>query len=513
MSRSVILVQLMNQFADLLSPLVRTLSAQGYDAVLVHTGDSFLPAEDKYDFRKSDFIHILDLEDDLRPRQIASSASLAQDAAALETQLGVKLIEAIRSDRHLGHGFVVGAEYARSHYGTSTNFDQAIDVAMRVAKRLDGVFERSRVAAVIAAPSSLHGNLIVALAASKGIPVRVPSLTPGSRFYWAVNKYYFPADLAQRYAQALATTPNSPEDETPRVMPRSARAEGWIASFREMTSISYLTMRCYRLVRREVGNRIKRRGRIYGRYLLGESLRQSWRTWLARRAVLHQRDLTPELPDDLPFVLLPLSVEPESTLMAESPSCDNQLALVDAAAKTLPAGWRLVVKEHPAFTTPRPPGFWRQIRAYPNVLIASPLESGETLMLKARAVLMIRSTLGLQAALAGVPVVTPHPGYAACLLPHVQFAPGYHELEASFRAIAMDQLPPLSERRRAARVLNTTLEQGVPITDRNLIKGVAGGDPIDAEIVSAIAVALGRSLPRIEPSASLVTSEIVAAEV
>ena len=54
-----------------------------------------------------------------------------------------------------------------------------------------------------------------------------------------------------------------------------------------------------------------------------------------------------EIPDT-PFIFFPLHLEPERTLLMKAPFYTNQLSLIENIAKSIPIGYKLLVKEHPA---------------------------------------------------------------------------------------------------------------------------------------------------------------------
>ncbi len=492
MSR-VVVIQMMNQYADLLSAMADELRERhSYECILLHYGPNGLPSEQHYNFRRASFKALIDIEPHIMPRaDIAPTATLAGRVHELEHRLGFKLLESIRSDRHLGYGFVVGAEYPRSRYGVATSFDQSLDIAVRLTEAIESALDAHGVDVVVGSPSNIAGSILIGVAQGTGRTTRIPALSISGRIYWAERRDYWPPGIRERYATTLAATSPAPSDDEPTVPPPPERAASYIRGLRRETTISTLARRLYSRTRTTVGFALKRRDAVYGRYLYLETIKSITKVWRLRRKAFATAPLGPKLPDGLPFVLYPLTIEPEATLMTESPTCDDQLGLIDQVAKSMPTGWRLVVKEHPGFTSPRPRGFWERIRRYPNVLVASPLESGEALLLRARALVVIRSTLGLQAAAAGIPVITPHPSYIGSLLPHVFNPQSYAEMEQTFRRIAGSELPPLRERRRCARALLAAMDAGgVALKDKNLIRGVAGGTPIPKSEVDSIVSAL-----------------------
>ena len=499
LGRPVIVIQMMNQYADLLSGLAKELRERyGVGAILVYRGANDLPNPRRYHFDKTAFDALIDIEPALTPRAteaLPSSAALAAEIATVEQRLSVKLLEAVRADRHLGHGFVVGAVYARSRYGVSADFDQSLDIALRLARTFEDLYRTHDVVAVIASISSIYGNLMIGVAEGLGIPVRLPNLTTNTRLYWAVDRHYRPEGLEEALARALARPPVPGVAVSPNELGQTARAAGVIANLPAHSSWRYLGRALYRATRRELGHRLKRRDQVYGKYLLGDLFANIIAVWRLRRAARGATPVLPTLPVGLPYVFLPLSVEPESTLMAESPSCDNQLAFIDWLAKAMPSGWRLLVKEHPAFTAPRPTGFWERVRAYPNVMVLAPLERGEDAMRGAKALAIVRSSLGFQAAALGIPVITAHPAYHGAGLPHVFTTESYREVETALRQVAHDELPPIATRIQAFQALHAVFDAvSVPIADANLIRGVAGGQAIDAAEIEQITDLLAGTL-------------------
>jgi capsule polysaccharide export protein KpsC/LpsZ len=79
---------------------------------------------------------------------------------------------------------------------------------------------------------------------------------------------------------------------------------------------------------------------------------------------------------------------------------------VEQVAKSLPAGWWLVVKEHPASLGRRPVSFYRRLAQIPGVLLLDPALDSHSLILRARAVVTITGTVGWEAVLYRRPVIT-----------------------------------------------------------------------------------------------------------
>lgn len=113
-------------------------------------------------------------------------------------------------------------------------------------------------------------------------------------------------------------------------------------------------------------------------------------------------------PGDRPaeaFAFFPLHVDPESSTMVQSPMHTDQLSIVEAVAKSLPAGMPLLVKEHIPMLGRRAAGFYDRLTALPGVSLASPFDSGSALVRDAALTTVISSTAGWESMLFGKPTV------------------------------------------------------------------------------------------------------------
>ena len=162
-------------------------------------------------------------------------------------------------------------------------------------------------------------------------------------------------------------------------------------------------------------------------YRWAERLRQIWnrvhsyeppsiRNWLLRRAgwsasaamirTLIPRIMSPE-PDE-PFVLFPLHVSPEASLLGTLPEGADQFGLIKNLSINLPYGVKLYVKEHPGaeFGLGLNYDFYRRLTVLPNVRIVHGRGSLDRLLDHPQflAVAVINGTVGLDAARKRKPV-------------------------------------------------------------------------------------------------------------
>ena len=66
------------------------------------------------------------------------------------------------------------------------------------------------------------------------------------------------------------------------------------------------------------------------------------------------------------YVYMPLHLIPESTTFTKAPLYVNELSIIEAVSKTLPAGWWLYVKEHHAMAGERGREFYERVNQLPN---------------------------------------------------------------------------------------------------------------------------------------------------
>jgi len=90
-----------------------------------------------------------------------------------------------------------------------------------------------------------------------------------------------------------------------------------------------------------------------------------------------------------------------------APQWENQLALIEHVASSLPYGFDLVIKEHPFEVGALPLGRLRHLlRRHPEVRLVDPSVHAHEVLRRCSAVTTINSTTGFEALFFGRPVVT-----------------------------------------------------------------------------------------------------------
>jgi hypothetical protein len=110
---------------------------------------------------------------------------------------------------------------------------------------------------------------------------------------------------------------------------------------------------------------------------------------------------------DLNFVFYPLHLEPEQTLLINAPFFTNQLEIIRNIVKSLPLGYKLLVKEQSAMVTRnwREIGWYKQLMQIPNVILIHPSLPPDELLKKCSLVITINGSAGFDAAFFGKPSI------------------------------------------------------------------------------------------------------------
>jgi len=112
------------------------------------------------------------------------------------------------------------------------------------------------------------------------------------------------------------------------------------------------------------------------------------------------KNLVQKINFDSRFVYFPLHQEPERSLLLTAPFYTNQLEVITNIVKSLPVGYKLFVKEHPAMKSRewRKISFYKQLMALPNVVLVHPSVKPDDLMRNCSLVIAISGTASFEAA-------------------------------------------------------------------------------------------------------------------
>jgi CDP-glycerol glycerophosphotransferase (TagB/SpsB family) len=137
---------------------------------------------------------------------------------------------------------------------------------------------------------------------------------------------------------------------------------------------------------------------------------QPWRllrtNFAEKTRALAARPFYDELATDRPFVYFPLHVTDDYKIKRIIPHAVDQASLIEQVADALPAGYDVVIKEHPMSLGRNSVALLRRLRRRSNIRLVAPRTSTHELIKQSEAVAVISSTVGLEALLYDKPVLT-----------------------------------------------------------------------------------------------------------
>ena len=160
------------------------------------------------------------------------------------------------------------------------------------------------------------------------------------------------------------------------------------------------------------------------------------------------------------YLFFALSVTPEASTCIVAPNFADQLIVISALARSLPAGWRLVVKDHLPMCGRRTRAFYDQLRQYQNVVMADPTLRSTDLVRGAKVTSVIAGTTGWEAMLMGKPVLTFGPVWYLATGLGVYCRDLEHLHRDIFRAVALSEnVAPAERERRCGRMLQALFDR------------------------------------------------------
>ena len=150
--------------------------------------------------------------------------------------------------------------------------------------------------------------------------------------------------------------------------------------------------------------------------------------------IFMDKKLNYKLEKEEPFIYYALQLEPERTIQIPAPYYTNQLEVIRSIAKSIPIGYQLYVKEHPAqkWNAWRPISFYKEILKMPNVKMYHPSISNDDMIKNCKLVVTITGTAGLEAVLNQKPaIILANTTYSQ--IPSVYYLKNLSELHACIK--------------------------------------------------------------------------------
>lgn len=139
-------------------------------------------------------------------------------------------------------------------------------------------------------------------------------------------------------------------------------------------------------------------------FLIHYNFHYPWEALKRRIRTLFQKNIFDSPNNKDKFFLYPLHLQPEaSTSVLATYYCD-QINTIKNIAFSLPFPYKLYVKEHPSAVGTNSGYFYRKIKEIPNTVLIPHYENVEELIRKSQGLVVLTSTVGMEAVLAGKPV-------------------------------------------------------------------------------------------------------------
>jgi len=412
------------------------------------------------DYRKYDVVDgIFAIDDilanygDFNPDFDDEAANLARD---FEERYGANLIDVVQGDRHLGRGmYYLGHHHPKSRNSKRSSFGRSIRYIHRLAERLDTFCAKHDIGTFITSGVGADFTKVMCMIARKReIDIRILfSSRSGQYFTWYEDEYFGHSKLLARFENLRKSSVKDRLQDLPPPSVNQGDLEVWQRALR-LTRYSHALKRSIGLMISEVryflARQLKYRGQPrFNRYLLSDNIRhlfripRQWRDlerWVDSDETFHNHQ----------YVFYALQVEPETSTTVLAPEFNNQIAIIDLIVKSLPADVLLVIKEHMPAVGRRPDDFYEWMSEIPNVRLAHPKSDAPTLARNASVVATLTGTIGIEAATAGVPVLTfgRHNLYNA--MSHVHLVENVFSLRQTLRAL-LDGIAEAPERELTAR--------------------------------------------------------------
>jgi len=125
-----------------------------------------------------------------------------------------------------------------------------------------------------------------------------------------------------------------------------------------------------------------------------------------RARAMAAKRLYSRLDENRRFVYFPLHVTDDYKIKRVIPHCVDQASLIEQVAAALPHGYDLVLKEHPMSVGRNTLGMLRRLARIENVRLLDPHTNSHELIQRSQAIVVISSTVGLEALMYAKPVLT-----------------------------------------------------------------------------------------------------------
>jgi hypothetical protein len=291
---------------------------------------------------------------------------------------------------------------------SKVRYVDALGYATFLAQRLFELFGTIKPDVIIGGFDGIHCSIALAVARQMNIPWYVlnfstipaglacfcDKMTPAARV--SLNKRSF-RDLQNLAENSLQQFEKKKIHAPTYIAPPPLSVSGKILSLPRRLSAAHRSIQKSRL-RRYIQFTQSRTD-----YSISAVLTQYQRTGNARRALLKIETLTEPLA--VPYVFFGLQMQPESSIDVWAPFFSNQMWVIELLSRSIPPTHKLLVKFHKSDISNYSREQLEKMKAFPGVELVAPFTDTRNFIQNADLIIAIQSTIGLEAALLGKPVI------------------------------------------------------------------------------------------------------------
>lgn len=384
------------------------------------------------------------------------------DARRNEDRYGINYtLDIYQQERDIAWRLVPGAPKRRAdaRLASPANLARTVNAYFHLYEKL---FDRYPIDAALVWPRTGNEAVCAIVAEHRGKLVTYPYTAKYKEYaYWAAGASCGNLHYRRAYEMAGECEPLKASEVAPPARPKGlVQSEiGWRYSFGNTLRQSLITCadRVLLLFRDLRAGKFGRANRLSLRTVIG----RQWEDFrfFAQFGALCERNLGKIKAS--PFVLYAFQNEPEFSVQMRCKEFNDQGAIIRQLALSLPAGVRLVIKEH-TWLGSHSIAFYRDLVSLPNVIMAHPEVRAIDLVPDALVTASLGSTVTLEAAFHGKPAIIFNERSEFAFLPSVRVVRALEELPAVIRQLQnWDERQADAARRGAARFARATELLGV----------------------------------------------------
>ncbi len=286
------------------------------------------------------------------------------------------------------------------------DYQLALSYATFLATRLVELYSELEPSVVIGGFDGLHGGIALAVARHMNIPwfALTFGVLPAGRA--CLCKEMSPAAREQLVVESPSAS--LAEALLKKFEDKSVRAPAYITP-RPLSLLGNIKRLPARLaaVRRTIRKARFKDGWQFTEdrtsYSVTAAVRHLHRTRAAVKALSRTKTLA--VPPATPYVFFGLHMQPESTIDVWAPFFSNQLWVIELLSRSIPPSHKLLVKIHKSDAANYSQEQLNRMKSFPGVELVPPFVDSRSFIEAADLVVAIQGTIGLEAALLGIPVI------------------------------------------------------------------------------------------------------------